>query len=198
MAGEFPVVTNYLYLTYHGSVSDHVPVKGNKVIVLGCGPYAIGTSVEFDWCAVFTARTVRKLGKKVIIINCNPETVSTDWDESDFLYFEELTFERVLDIYDIETSPMMVSVGGQIPNNLAPHLTRAHVPILGTSTADIYRAEHRESFSRLLDTLGIMQPAWKQVKGIHSAKKEASRIGVSDISASIVCPFRERYASVGR
>ena len=177
MAGEFPVVTNYLYCTYHGSQSDHVGAKEKKVIVLGCGPYSIGTSVEFDWCAVYTAKTIRDRGQKAIMINCNPETVSTDYDESDYLYFEELTLERVLDIYDIEHAPMVVSVGGQIPNNLAPKLACAHIPILGTSTENIYRAEHRKSFNKLLDRLGVLQPPWTEVSFFAQVKKEAKRIG---------------------
>lgn len=185
MAGEFPVVTNYLYMTYHGDVADYVPETSSKgrsaaprkAIVLGCGPYAIGTSVEFDWCAVFTAKTLRSRGYKAIIVNCNPETVSTDYDESDYLYFEELTLERVLDIYDIEHAPMIVAVGGQIPNNLAPKLSKTGVPILGTKTEDIYRAEHRKTFSTLLDELGILQPAWAQAQSRVQALKSAGRMG---------------------
>ncbi len=178
MAGEFPVHTNYLYMTYHGNSSDHIVVpKEKKIMVLGCGPYAIGTSVEFDWGAVFTAKTLRARGYKAIMVNCNPETVSTDYDESDYLYFEELSLERVLDIYDIEQSPMIVSVGGQIPNNLAPKLSKAGVPILGTKTEDIYRAEHRKTFSKLLDDLGILQPAWVQAQAVSQATREAARIG---------------------
>ncbi len=170
MAGEFPAKTNYLYMTYEGSVSDYVPRRENKVIVLGCGPYAIGTSVEFDWCAVNTVQAIRDSGRKAVVINCNPETVSTDYDMSDYLYFEALSFERVMDIYDLEQSPVVVSVGGQIPNNLAPKLSAAHVPILGTSSADIYRAEHRKEFSGLLDDLGVRQPAWAEAKSADEAR----------------------------
>lgn len=177
MAGEFPVQTNYLYLTYHGDVPDHAVKKEQRVVVLGCGPYSIGTSVEFDWCAVYTAKTLREHGVKAIMVNCNPETVSTDYDQSDYLYFEELTLERVLDIYDIERAPMIVSVGGQIPNNLASKLSLYGVPILGTKTGDIYRAEHRNTFSILLDTLGVAQPPWANVQTLHRARGEAKRLG---------------------
>ncbi|NMC36224.1 carbamoyl-phosphate synthase (glutamine-hydrolyzing) large subunit [Candidatus Beckwithbacteria bacterium] len=164
MAGEFPSQTNYLYLTYHGEISDRKPNhKQKKVIVLGCGPYAIGTSVEFDWCGVEAVNGIRRHGQQAIIINCNPETVSTDYDMSDFLYFEELSLERVCDICDLEQSPVIVSVGGQIANNLAPKLEKANIPILGTKAETIVKAESRDEFSNLLDSLGIAQPAWNRV-----------------------------------
>lgn len=163
MAGEFPAQTNYLYLTYAASTSDHAAIAGEeKVIVLGSGPYSIGTSVEFDWCAVNTVMSLRDNGKKTVIVNCNPETVSTDFDFTDYLYFEELTLERVLDIYDIEQSPFIVSVGGQIPNNLAPKLDALHIPILGSDAKTILKAEDRQVFSALLDRLHIRQPLWSQ------------------------------------
>lgn len=177
MAGEFPVHTNYLYMTYHATKSDHHPIKEQKAIVLGCGPYAIGTSVEFDWCAVFTAKNLRARGYKAIMVNCNPETVSTDYDESDYLYFEELTLERVLDIYDRELAPLILSVGGQIPNNLAPKLASHHVPIFGTAIPDIARAEDRHVFSTLLDSLGVLQPVWREIGEVKTAKKAARRMG---------------------
>lgn len=178
MAGEFPAMTNYLYCTYAGNGADYIPKnKEKKIIVLGCGPYAIGTSVEFDWCAVNAGVRIRKNGYKSVMINCNPETVSTDYDMSDYLYFEELTLERVLDIYDIEQSPMVVSVGGQIPNNLASKLETNGVPILGTAASDIYKAESRQSFSALLDALSIAQPDWGEAETLVQAKKLSQRLG---------------------
>ena len=138
--------TNYLYLTYHGTVNDVAASEKKPVIVLGSGPYCIGSSVEFDWCAVNTCRSLRKLGEATIIINSNPETVSTDYDESDRLYFEELTLERVQDIADFEkTKGIIVSVGGQIANNLALRLSDCGYPILGTSAQSIDKAEDRKS-----------------------------------------------------
>lgn len=201
MAGEFPAQTNYMYMTYHATKSDHQPEisyssselkagrevtskkyssrlrSNNKIAVIGGGPYAIGTSVEFDWCAVNTVATARKMGWTTIMINCNPETVSTDFDYSDYLYFEELTLERVLDIFDVEHAPFIVSVGGQIPNNLAPKLADAKIPILGTSPTQIYRAEHRKTFSEILDRLGIPQPFWTKVETTKEAFREVERIG---------------------
>lgn len=178
LAAEFPAKTNYLYMTYNGDTSDHIAKSSEKkVIVLGCGPYAIGTSVEFDWCAVNTVRAVRAHTIKTVLINCNPETVSTDFDTVDYLYFEELTLERVLDIYEIETSPFILSVGGQISNNLALKLSKLDIPILGTKPENIYRAEHRESFSKLLDTLGLRQPAWKKAFSVKESLTGARSIG---------------------
>ncbi len=182
-AGEFPAETNYLYLTYHGTSMDgyrgaHIGKSSQKsVIVLGCGPYSIGTSVEFDWSAVNTVMTLRKEQVGAIIINCNPETVSTDFDISDTLYFEELTFERVMDIYDIEQAPIVVSVGGQIANNLAPKLAAQQVPILGTDPANIHRAEDRQQFSKLLDSLHIKQPEWSECHSKEQVLKAAESIG---------------------
>ncbi len=177
MAGEFPAKTNYLYLTYHGTESDHVPnAKEKKAMVIGGGPYSIGTSVEFDWCAVNTIQTLKKNGLSTVMINCNPETVSTDYDNSDYLYFEVLSLERILDIWDIEQSPCVVSVGGQIPNNLAPKLATHRVPLLGTKAENIYRAEDRKTFSKLLDNLKIPQPTWGEARTLKQAKELAVKL----------------------
>jgi carbamoyl-phosphate synthase large subunit len=178
LAGEFAAETNYLYLTYHGTEHDIQATAERPVLVLGSGPYAIGSSVEFDWCAVNTARTLRELGKKAIIINSNPETVSTDYDVSDRLYFEQLTLERVRDIADIENPlGIIVSVGGQIANNLAVPLSEAGYQLLGTAAKDIDRAENREKFSALLHDLGIDQPDWQKVTSLDNAKRFAQQIG---------------------
>ncbi|KAF1318605.1 Carbamoyl-phosphate synthase, large subunit, partial [Globisporangium splendens] len=177
LAAEFPAQTNYLYMTYGGSEND-IPKSDDGVVVLGCGPYCIGSSVEFDWCAVSSVRTIREVGKPAIVVNCNPETVSTDYDESDRLYFEELTLERALDIYDRETPEgVIVSVGGQIPNNLAMPLQKAGVNILGTHPESIDRCEDRNRFSALLDTLGVDQPRWAEVKGLQSALDFSAEVG---------------------
>ncbi len=177
LSGEFPAETNYLYATYHGDVSDVKPARARPVIVLGSGPYCIGSSVEFDWCAVNTARALRQMRLPAIIINSNPETVSTDYDESDRLYFEELTLERIQDIADFEnTAGIVLSVGGQIPNNLAIPLKRAGYPILGTDPKYIDQAENREKFSSLLNTLKIDQPEWQTVTNVNSAKQFARRV----------------------
>ncbi|PIS05275.1 MAG: carbamoyl phosphate synthase large subunit, partial [Candidatus Buchananbacteria bacterium CG10_big_fil_rev_8_21_14_0_10_42_9] len=179
LAAEYPAQTNYLYLTYHGTQSDNlIDNKKASVMVIGGGPYSIGSSVEFDWCAVNAGRSSRKLGYQSIMINCNPETVSTDYDESDKLYFEELTAERVLDIIDIEKPKgVIVSVGGQIPNNLAKQLQQYHAPILGTQASDIDRAEDRHKFSALLDRLDIDQPGWKECRSEAEAKAFAKKVG---------------------
>jgi carbamoyl-phosphate synthase large subunit len=165
VASEYPDLTNYLYLTYDGKESDISYYKGDKsVIILGSGAYRIGSSVEFDWCSVNAAQVTRSLGYKSIMINYNPETVSTDYDMCDRLYFDELSFERVLDIIELEQSKgVIVSVGGQIPNNLAMKLYRQNVPILGTSPVSIDRAENRHKFSAMLDQLGIDQPRWAEL-----------------------------------
>jgi carbamoyl-phosphate synthase large subunit len=178
LAGEFAAQTNYLYLTYHGAEHDVTAMDERPILVLGSGPYAIGSSVEFDWCAVNTSRTLRALGKKSVLINSNPETVSTDYDESDRLYFEQLTFERIQDIADIE-SPfgIVVSVGGQIANNLVMPLAQAGYHLLGTAAQDIDRAENRQKFSALLNELGIDQPAWQHVTTIENARQFANAIG---------------------
>lgn len=178
LAGEFDAKTNYLYLTYHGASHDIQPSSKPPVVVLGSGPYCIGSSVEFDWCAVNTCRTLRSLEEETIIINSNPETVSTDYDESDRLYFEELTLERVQDIADFEhTKGIIVSVGGQIANNLAPKLHEAGYPLLGTSATSIDKAEDRQKFSSLLGKLDVDQPAWTTVTNLANAKKFAAKKG---------------------
>lgn len=177
LAGEFAAQTNYLYLTYHGMEHDIKAMAEQPIIVLGSGPYAIGSSVEFDWCAVNTARTLRQFNKKAIIINSNPETVSTDYDVSDRLYFEQLTFERVQDISDIEKPfGIIVSVGGQIANNLALPLSRAGYHLLGTAAKDIDRAEDREKFSALLHDLNIDQPQWQRVTSLEETRKFAQEM----------------------
>lgn len=168
VASEHPELTNYLYLTYDGTEHDIPYYKHDKsVIILGSGAYRIGSSVEFDWCSVNAAQTARNLGYKSIMINYNPETVSTDYDMCDRLYFDELSLERVLDVVDLEQPRgVIVSVGGQIPNNLAMKLYRQQVPILGTSPVSIDRAENRHKFSAMLDTLGIDQPRWAELSSM--------------------------------
>ncbi len=178
LAGEFDAKTNYLYTTYHGQEDDIEPLDGKAVVVVGSGPYCIGSSVEFDWCAVNTAKTLQARGRKTIIVNSNPETVSTDFDRSDRLYFEELTLERMRDIADFERPQgIIVSVGGQIANNLALPLERAGYPILGTKAKDIDRAEDRQKFSAMLGEFNIDQPAWQEVSSLARAKVFAARVG---------------------
>lgn len=178
LAGEFAAQTNYLYLTYLASSHDISRSEKPPILVLGSGPYAIGSSVEFDWCAVNTSRALRELGQCAILINSNPETVSTDYDESDRLYFEQLTLERVRDIADFEQAQgMIVSVGGQIANNLALALANAGYPLIGTKAESIDRAENREKFSALLNQLNIDQPAWQRVTDLEDAKDFAERVG---------------------
>lgn len=177
VASEHPDLTNYLYMTYGAEGYDVNYYKNEKsVVVLGSGAYRIGSSVEFDWCSVNAIQTARKLGYKSIMINYNPETVSTDYDMCDRLYFDELSFERVLDVIDIEQPRgVIVSVGGQIPNNLAMKLYRQSVPVLGTSPVSIDRAENRNKFSAMLDQLGIDQPKWRaltSLEDIHSFVEE--------------------------
>ncbi|MBD3289952.1 carbamoyl-phosphate synthase (glutamine-hydrolyzing) large subunit [candidate division KSB1 bacterium] len=178
LAAEYPAKTNYLYLTYNGQ-EDDIEFKDKKqVVVLGSGPYRIGSSVEFDWCCVNSIITLRKMNYKAIMINYNPETVSTDYDICDKLYFEELTFERVLDIYEKENPlGMIVSMGGQIPNGLALPLSNAGVKILGTSPRDIDNAEDRHKFSRHLDELKVDQPAWKELTSLDEAENFANQVG---------------------
>ncbi len=179
VASENPELTNYLYLTYDGSEHDIPYYKNEKsVIVLGSGAYRIGSSVEFDWCSVNAVLTARKLGYKSIMINYNPETVSTDYDMCDRLYFDELSFERVLDVIDLEQARgVIVSMGGQIPNNLAMKLHRQAVPILGTSPVSIDRAENRHKFSSMLDMLGIDQPEWKELSSMSDVKEFVNKVG---------------------
>ncbi len=178
LAGEFEAETNYLYTTYNAQSHDLAPSRKKPLIVLGSGPYCIGSSVEFDWCAVNMARTLKKLGQEPILINSNPETVSTDFDESERLYFEELTLERVQDIADFESPRgLIVSVGGQIANNLALPLHKNGYPILGTSAASIDQAENRDSFSSLLHELSIDQPPWQRVSTLEKAHEFARHHG---------------------
>lgn len=178
LSAEFPSNTNYLYLTYNGQHHDVAPLVDDGVIVLGSGPYRIGSSVEFDWTSVSTVEALRKYQKQSIIINCNPETVSTDYDVSDRLYFEELTFERIADIYDFEQPyGMIVSVGGQTPNNRALGLHTYGCRLLGTTAASIDRAEDRNTFSALLDALDIQQPAWNSFVALPELLAFANRVG---------------------
>ena len=193
VASEHPELTNYLYFTYGANAAfdaykpvepfapaHDVPYYHNEksVVVLGSGAYRIGSSVEFDWCSVNAINTARRLGYKSIMINYNPETVSTDYDMCDRLYFDELTMERVLDVIDLEQPRgVIVSVGGQIPNNLAMKLHRQSVPVLGTSPVDIDRAENRDKFSAMLDKLGIDQPAWRALTSLDDIKEFVSEVG---------------------
>ena len=177
LAGEMPAKTNYLYLTYHGAHHDVTPLGENAVVVLGSGPYHIGSSVEFDWSCVHAALALARYKKKSIIINCNPETVSTDYDMSDRLYFENLSFETVADIFEFESAGgVVISVGGQRPNNLAQKLAHQGFKILGTKPENIDRAEDRNKFSALLDKLNILQPKWasfaSMVQALEFSKKE--------------------------
>ena len=179
LAAEYPAVTNYLYLTYTASEHD-ISFEDDKksIIVLGSGAYRIGSSVEFDWCSVNAVDTIKKEGFRSVMINYNPETVSTDYDICDRLYFDELTFERVLDIIELERpGGVIVSVGGQIPNNLAMRLQKANVPVLGTSPLSIDRAENRHKFSQMCDTLNINQPKWKELSSIGDIYEFVDRIG---------------------
>ncbi|MDR1178507.1 MAG: carbamoyl-phosphate synthase (glutamine-hydrolyzing) large subunit [Spirochaetaceae bacterium] len=181
LAAEYPAKTNYLYMTYAGSgpgsAHDTAPA-GRGVMVLGSGAYRIGSSVEFDWCCVNAVETVRKLGRYSIMVNCNPETVSTDYDMCDRLYFEELSLERVLDIYELERPDgIMLSMGGQIPNNLATGLYSAGVVIYGTRPQSIDMAEDRNKFSALLDRLNIEQPEWKELTDFAGARDFAAQAG---------------------
>ena len=177
LAAEYPAETNYLYLTYSGEKND-VPSSGTGIMVPGSGPYRIGSSVEFDWCCVNAIQTCRNLGRRTIMVNCNPETVSTDYDVCDRLYFEELSLERVLDIYEFEhPEGMILSMGGQTPNNLAVKLYDVGAVILGTSPANIDRAEDRHKFSQLLDTLGVDQPEWKDLTTVEEARIFAAKVG---------------------
>jgi carbamoyl-phosphate synthase large subunit len=178
LGAEFPAETNYLYLTYNAYHHDIAPAQANGIIVLGSGPYRIGSSVEFDWSSVNTVEALRRYEKQAIIINCNPETVSTDYDVSDRLYFEELTFERIADIYDFETPyGLIVSVGGQTPNNRAQSLQHYGCHLLGTTAHNIDRAENRSTFSQLLDTLGIQQPEWNKFSTLAEVETFAQQVG---------------------
>lgn len=179
LAAEYPAQTGYLYVTYNGETNDVAyEGDGRSVVVLGGGAYRIGSSVEFDWCCVGALRTIREKGWRGVMVNCNPETVSTDYDICDRLYFEELSFERVMDIVEFESPHgIVVSVGGQIPNNLAKPLERAGVPILGTSAASIDRAEDRHKFSSMLDASGIAQPRWRELRSLDDVRRFAGEVG---------------------
>lgn len=177
LAAEYPANTNYLYTTYNGSTSD-LEFNDNGTMVLGSGVYRIGSSVEFDWCAVSTARALRASGHKTIMVNYNPETVSTDFDEVDRLYFEELSLERVLDIYELENAEgVVVSVGGQLPQNIALPMQDYGCNVLGTNPVDIDKAEDRHKFSQILDSIGVDQPLWKELTSIDEAEEFAKSVG---------------------
>lgn len=182
VAAEFPAMTNYLYLTYHGTEHDldydTIRKDNEAVVVLGSGAYRIGSSVEFDWCGVNALRTIREEGYHSVMINYNPETVSTDYDESDRLYFDELSFERVMDIIEFESPKgVILSTGGQIPNNLAVRLDEEKVPILGTQAENIDNAEDRHKFSALMDRLGVDQPAWKELTSLDEIEGFVAEVG---------------------
>ena len=173
LAAEYPAQTNYLYVTYAGVKSDITFENDHRsIIVLGSGAYRIGSSVEFDWCGVQALNTIRKEGWRSVMINYNPETVSTDYDMCDRLYFDELTFERVMDIIEMEQPHgVIVSTGGQIPNNLAMHLDAQNVPILGTAAKDIDNAEDRAKFSQMLTNNGINQPEWSALTSMEDISR---------------------------
>ena len=179
LAAEYPAQTNYLYLTYAGVAHDIKFEKDkNSIVVLGSGAYRIGSSVEFDWCGVQALNTIRKQGYRSVMINYNPETVSTDYDMCDRLYFDELTFERVMDIIDLETPHgVIVSTGGQIPNNLAMKLDAQNVPILGTTAQDIDNCEDRDRFSSMLDRIGVAQPEWAALTSMDDMNSFIDRVG---------------------
>jgi carbamoyl-phosphate synthase large subunit len=178
LAAEYPARTNYLYLTYHGQENDVSFGEEHPVLVLGSGAYRIGSSVEFDWCCVNTVRSLRELGRRTLMLNCNPETVSTDYDECDRLYFDEITLETVREIFDLEKPHgVVVSMGGQTPNNLAMRCAEAGLTVLGTEPRNIDRAEDRHKFSALCDELGVNQPAWIEVSTIEAAEQFAEEVG---------------------
>ncbi|KAF3762407.1 hypothetical protein M406DRAFT_63323 [Cryphonectria parasitica EP155] len=178
LAAEFPADTNYLYTTYNASTHD-VTFEDKGTIILGSGVYRIGSSVEFDWCAVSATQALRKMGHKTVMINYNPETYSTDFDTADKLYFEELSYERVMDIYELESaSGVVVSVGGQLPQNIALRLQEAGgANVLGTDPKDIDKAEDRQKFSAILDSIGLDQPAWKELTSVKEAENFAEQVG---------------------
>ncbi|HRI48207.1 MAG TPA: carbamoyl-phosphate synthase large subunit, partial [Ignavibacteriaceae bacterium] len=177
LAAEYPAQTNYLYMTYNGGEDDISSGEKNQIVVLGGGAYRIGSSVEFDWCCVNSVLSLNKLNYKTIMINYNPETVSTDHDTCDKLYFEEMSLERVLDIYEKENPfGVIVSMGGQIPNNLAMKLHKNNVNIIGTSPEQIDNAENRHKFSQILDELQIDQPEWRELTSLEEAKAFASHV----------------------
>ena len=179
LAAEYPAQTNYLYLTYSGIANDvHYLGDRKSIVVLGSGAYRIGSSVEFDWCGVQALNTIRKEGYRSVMINYNPETVSTDYDMCDRLYFDELTFERVMDILELENPHgVIVSTGGQIPNNLAMRLDAQNVPILGTSAKSIDNAEDRDKFSAMLDRIGVDQPEWRALTSLEDINAFVDKVG---------------------
>lgn len=179
LAAEYPAATNYLYLTYGGTSHDiEFDDDGKSIIVLGSGAYRIGSSVEFDWCGVNAINTVRANGYRSVMINYNPETVSTDYDVCDHLFFDELSFERVMDIIDLEKPHgLILSTGGQIPNNLAMRLNQQKVPILGTSPESVDRAENRHKFSAMLDEIGVDQPVWQELSSVDEIYKFVDKVG---------------------
>lgn len=178
VAGEWPASTNYLYLTYNGTESDIEPSRDNYIMVIGSGVYRIGSSVEFDWCAVGCLRELKKLERKTIMVNYNPETVSTDYDMCDRLFFEEISFEVVMDIYEFEVPEgVILSMGGQLPHNIAMDLHRQQARILGTSPESIDGAENRFKFSRMLDRKGLLQPRWKELTDLNSALEFCDEVG---------------------
>jgi len=179
LAAEWPVRTNYLYMTYQGREDDTAPRPGEeRVLILGSGAYRIGSSVEFDWCCVSAASALRRLGYAPVVINCNPETVSTDYDMGHTLYFEELTFERIRDVWEKERPKgVLLAFGGQVPNNHALACAAAGIPVFGTQPRDIDRAEDRHKFSTLLDRHGVSQPPWDEVTSLREARRFASRVG---------------------
>ncbi|WP_373782917.1 carbamoyl phosphate synthase preATP-grasp domain-containing protein, partial [Bacteroides heparinolyticus] len=179
LAAEYPAQTNYLYLTYNGTANDvHYLGDRKSIVVLGSGAYRIGSSVEFDWCGVQALNTIRKEGYRSVMINYNPETVSTDYDMCDRLYFDELTFERVMDIIELENPHgVIVSTGGQIPNNLAIRLDEQRVPILGTSAKSIDNAEDRDKFSAMLDRIGVDQPEWSALTSMEDINAFVAKVG---------------------
>jgi carbamoyl-phosphate synthase large subunit len=178
LGAEYPAQTNYLYITYNGESDDIQFNEDNSVIILGSGSYRIGSSVEFDWCAVNAGMTLRKLGYHTVMINYNPETVSTDYDEFDKLFFDEIRLETIIEIYEkLNATGVIISMGGQIPNNLALKLHSAGLKILGTSPDSIDNAENRMRFSNMLDQLGIDQPVWNQMSSLEEAKKFAKKTG---------------------
>ncbi|KAK0672903.1 putative carbamoyl-phosphate synthase arginine-specific large chain [Cercophora samala] len=178
LAAEFPADTNYLYTTYNASTHD-IAFEDKGTVILGSGVYRIGSSVEFDWCAVSATRALKAMGEKTVMINYNPETTSTDFDEADRLYFEELSYERVMDIYELENaSGVVVSVGGQLPQNIALRLQETgKANVLGTDPRDIDKAEDRQKFSEILDSIGVDQPAWKELTSVEAAEKFAQEVG---------------------
>ncbi|KAF0454557.1 carbamoyl-phosphate synthase [Gigaspora margarita] len=177
LAAEFPAKTNYLYTTYNATTND-IDFNDHGTMVLGSGVYRIGSSVEFDWCGVSAIRALRRMGRKTVMVNYNPETVSTDFDECDRLYFEELSFERVMDIYEAENAQgVIVSVGGQLPQNIALRLDQNKVNVLGTSPVSIDKAEDRFKFSKVLDEIGVDQPEWKELSSLEEAEQFADKVG---------------------